>query len=219
MTTPLQLVLMVAPLAGYLYLLAVWHSGRHPRVVSGSVDAGLLALALGGLVVVGPFGRLLAGMLAGWPRPVQALGLIVVAALLVRWLAHDARRRLVVYHVDPDVLDAPLREALGPDLKPTSYGYASAEPAWAIHVKSSSRWQTVVIEAFGSGRDAESLIASLAPRLRERLRTLPARASGVSLVLFGLSALTMFIPVAGYLLASPRTRAALRGLLQHLQGG
>jgi hypothetical protein len=159
-------------------------------------------------------------MLAGWPRWVQALGLIVVVALLVRWLTHDARRRLVVYHVDPGALDAALREALGPGpFTRTPYGYVSPDPAWAIHVKGSTRWQTVAVEAFGSGRDAETLIASLAPRLRERLGTQPARASGVSLVLFGLSALTMFIPVAGYLLASPRTRAALRGLLQHLQGG
>jgi hypothetical protein len=157
-------------------------------------------------------------MLLGWPRWVQTLIVTLVGFLVARGLARRARRRLVIYHVDADALDAALRESLGPEpFTPTLDGYEDKERARGVRVERSPRWQTAVVEAFG--RDPELLIAQLAPEFRARLRAHPARASGVSLILFSLSALTMVIPLTGYLLASPRTRAALRVLLQHLQGG
>src|SRR5437016_1562493 len=115
MTSPVQLVLMVAPLAGYLYLLAVWQAGRHPRVISGTTDVALLALGVGGLVLYGPFGQLLARRLFGHPGPVPWLILTLAALLVVSWLTRGASRRLVIYHVDATALERALGEALGPE--------------------------------------------------------------------------------------------------------
>src|SRR6266496_3436409 len=85
MTGQLPLSLAVAPLATYLFVLSLWHGGRHPRVVSGPADFALLAFGLGGLVVFG-----------------------LVATLLAR----RSLRRLTVYHVDPEALVRALRETL-----------------------------------------------------------------------------------------------------------
>src|ERR1700733_2690036 len=96
MTSPAQLALMVTPLAAYLYLLAIWQAGRHPRVVAGSVDLWLLALGLGGVVLLGPFGRLLARTLFGHAGPLQWLMLTLFGILVVGRLARGALRRLVI---------------------------------------------------------------------------------------------------------------------------
>src|SRR5438105_4809609 len=73
MTSPVQLALMVTPLAVYLYLLAVWQAGRHPRVVSGRLDVWLLALGLGGLALLGPLGQWLLGLLSKNPGSLHRL--------------------------------------------------------------------------------------------------------------------------------------------------
>jgi hypothetical protein len=218
MTSPAQLALMVTPLAGYLYLLAIWQAGRHPRVVAGSVDLWLLALGLGGVVLLGPFGRLLARTLFGQAGPLQWLLLTLVGLLVVGCLARRSLRRLVVYHVDSETLDMALRDILGPDrYTRTLSGYEDRTDACGIRVHHSPRWQAAVVEGFG--QDPDSLIATLRSRLNERLRLAPPGTSNVSLLFFGLSALTMLIPLAGPLLTQPRTRAVLRVLLERLQGG
>src|ERR1700757_2301446 len=100
MTSPVQLALMVTPLAMYLYLLAVWQAGRHPRVVTGSRDVWLLAAGLGGLGLFGPLGQWLAGLISNNPRLLHRLLLALVGMLIVGRLARRSERRLVIYHVD-----------------------------------------------------------------------------------------------------------------------
>src|SRR5882757_922117 len=51
MSSPWQYALTVGPLGFYLWVLAVWQSGRRPRVVRGLVDFALLAAGLGGVVL------------------------------------------------------------------------------------------------------------------------------------------------------------------------
>jgi hypothetical protein len=217
-TGPVQLLLMFAPLAGYLYLLAVWHAGRAPRVLSGALDVTLLGLGLGGLILFGPFGRLLARMLFGRPALVDWLILILAGLLFVSWLARRAARRLVVYHVDADALDAALRDLLGPyGFARTLDGYEERTHRRGVRVECSPRWQSAVLTAYGN--DPSGWIRGFAPALRDRLRAAPPRNTAVAVILFGLSALTMLVPLTGYLLAQPRARAALRVLLQHLHGG
>ena len=113
MTSPVQLALMVTPLAAYFYLLALWQAGRHPRVVAGAVDLWLLALGLGGLVVFGPLGQFVARTLFGRAGPLDWLFLVLVGFLVVARLARRSSRRLVIYHVDAEALDAALRDVLG----------------------------------------------------------------------------------------------------------
>src|SRR4051794_40915236 len=107
-----QVALSVGPLALYLYLLARWHGGRHPRVVSGLVDFALAGVAVGGMVLFGPLGRALVGVLFDRPAAsawlALASGLMLVALLTSR----RATRQVVVYHVDAPTLEHALREAL-----------------------------------------------------------------------------------------------------------
>src|SRR5207248_2890579 len=118
----------------------------------------------------------------------------LAALLVVSWLARRSSRRLVIYHVDADDLESALRDVLGPEtFHRTLDGYEDRAQSRGVRVDLSPRWQSAVVEGFGRDRDA--LIRDLAPRLRDRLRALPARASEVSLVLFGLSALTMLVPL------------------------
>jgi hypothetical protein len=218
MSTPVQLVLMIVPLAGYLYLLAVWQGGRHPRVVSGAVDAALLALGLSGLVVFGPFGQLVAGWLFGRMGLVQGLILSLAAVPVIGWLAWRSRGRLVLYHVDAEALESALGEALEPEgFRRTLHGYDDQSGARHVRVDHSRRWQTAVVEGFGP--EGRALIRTLHAQLRARFAVVTARGTAVALILFSLSALTMLVPLTAQLLAEPRTRAALRVLLRHLHGG
>jgi hypothetical protein len=218
MTSPVQLALMVTPLAVYLYLLAVWQAGRRPRVVAGTTDAWLLALGLGGLVVFGPLGDWLVGLLSSRPGVLHRLLVALVAIVVAGRLARRSGRRLVIYHIDRATLDGALEGALGPDrFVATLGGYEDRAGACSLRVEHSPRWHWAVIEAEGEG--ARALASDLALRLRNRLRLVPAAPSEVALVFFGLSALTMLVPLAGHLLAQPQARAALRGLLERLHGG
>jgi hypothetical protein len=218
MTNPVQLALMVTPLAVYFYLLAVLQAGRHPRVVTGSRDVWLLALGLSGLVLFGPLGEWLEGLLSSSPQLLHRVLLALIATLVVARLALRSGARLVIYHVDAATLHAALSEALGPErFHRTIAGYEARAGACGIHVEHSPRWQWAVVNSFGAG--ADRLIADLEPKLRVHFRTMASTPSEVSLLFFGLSALTMLIPLAGHLLAQPRTRAALRVLLERLHGG
>jgi hypothetical protein len=218
MTSPVQLVLTVAPLAFYFYIVALLQAGRHPRVVAGALDVTLLTLGVGGLIIFGPFGHLLVGMLFGQPGPIPWLMLILGAILVVATLARRSTRRLVIYHIDAETLESVLPDALGPGpFVRTVDGFEDRTQARGVRVESSPRWQSAVIEAYG--RNPNALIRELGPRLRDRLRGVPTRTSEVAVILFGLSALTMLVPLTGYLLAQPHARAALRVLLEHLKGG
>lgn len=218
MSSPLQLLLMVGPLAWYFYLLAVWQTGRHPRVVSGALDLILLALGISGLVVFGPLGELLIRIPSGRSEPGRRLVWTMLAILVVSILARRSSRRLVIYHVDPEALESALHDSLGLEAYVrTADGFEDREHTRGIRVEVSPRWQSAVISAFGN--DADGLIRELGPRLRMRLRTVHARTTEVPLIFFGLAALTMLVPLTGYLLTQPHARAALRGLLEHLRGG
>ena len=218
MTSPVQLVLTVAPLAVYLYLLAIWQAGRYPRVISGALDVSLLALGVGGLLLYGPFGQLVARMLFGRPDLVHWLILTLVANLIVWSLARRSSRRLVIYHVGAEELEDALAEVFEPEtFLRTLIGYEDRNQAQGVRVEVSPRWQSAVIEAFGS--DSSGLIRRYEPRIRERLRAVPAETTGVAAVFFGLSALTLLVPLTGSLLTQPRARAMLRVLLERLHGG
>ena len=60
MSSPSLYLLSVGPLSLYLWVLALWQSGRNPKVVRGLTDFALLAFALGGVLTFGPVGRFVA---------------------------------------------------------------------------------------------------------------------------------------------------------------
>jgi hypothetical protein len=220
MTGPLQVLMTAGPLAIYFYVLAIWQGGRHPRVVSGTIDAALLAFGVGGLLTFGPFGHLVLTMFFGVPTVLHWVGLtllmVLVGASWARWSAH----RLVVYHVDPEVFDRVMRELL--DLREERYvrtfdGFEDRARRIALKVQIVPLLGTAVIEAIG--RDAGPEIRELIGRLRARLERAPTPTTAVASILYSLSTLTMLVSMGEMFLTQSRAREALRVLIQRLQGG
>ncbi len=214
-----QVALTAGPLAFYLAVLASWQGGRHPRVVSGPLDFGLLAVGVGGLLTFGPFGQVVARALFGKPNPLDWLTLISGEGLVATVLARRALRRVAVYCVDPETLNRSLREAL--DRGPGRYvatlgGFEDRVEARGISVEVTPRFRAAVIEAYG--REPEDLINDLAPRLEDGLRGVSMPPSPLSWILSGLWGLTTLAFLASTFLAQPQARAALRALLQRLNG-
>ncbi len=214
-----QVALTAGPLAFYLAVLAAWQGGRHPRVVSGPLDFGLLVVGVGGLLTFGPFGQLMARALFGKPNPLDWLTLISGEGLVATVLTRRALRRVVIYCVDPETLNRSLREAL--DRGPGRYlatlgGFEDQVEARGISVEITPRSRAAVIEAYG--RNPEDLINELAPRLEEQLRGVSMPPSSLSWVLSGLWGLTTLTFVTSLFLAQPQAREALRAFLQRLNG-
>ncbi len=100
---PFRLCLALGPVAIYLLLLGAVNLSRRPLLVSGVRDAAALALAVSGLVIVGPIelfaplGAVQAGPYV-WLLLLALYGLCVVLALLL------LRPRLVIYNISVDKL-------------------------------------------------------------------------------------------------------------------
>jgi hypothetical protein len=219
MTGQLPLSLAVAPLATYLFVLSLWHGGRHPRIVSGLADFALLAFGLGGLVVFGPLGQGLARILFRRPALLDWMALASVFGLVATLLARRSLRRLTVYHVDPEALVRALRETL--DQVPghfvrTLRGFEDRSRARGLTIEVTSSLRAAQLEAFGT--DPEGLIQELRPRLRLRLRRVEVPPSQVAWWLLGGSGLLLLIPMARFFLNLPQAHDALRVLIERLQG-
>jgi hypothetical protein len=219
LTPAMQIALTATPLAAYFYTLGVFHSGRRPRMVTGPLDAALLAIGLGGLVAFGPFGRAVLGRLVG--ADVGILAWSIWVTIVVLWalvLAGSASLRVTIYHVRPEELDRAVREALGSlegQFVRTLKGYEDPKRAAGLTVKSLRFLGSGSVEAYGQA--PETLIRELKPKLRAALAELPQRGSRVSHAMFGLACLTMLVPVSSFFLANPRAKEALRMLMQSLR--
>ena len=219
MSNPWLYALTVAPLSFYLWVLALWHSGRHPRVVSGPADFALLAAGVGGVLVFGPAGQLAARVVFSRPDPLDWLALLSFYGLLACLLARRAIRRLVVYHVDPAILKSALHEALRPvagSFQPTLTGFEDRHRGRGLTLELTPWLRSAVVETHG--HDAEGLLRAIRPALRRGLRQVDAGASPVALVLYGLAIFVISSPLVGLFVTQPRTRAAFRALLERLTG-
>jgi hypothetical protein len=220
MSSPLLLALSVTPLACYFWLLALWHGGRHPRVISGTTDFVVLALGVGGLLTFGPAGQAVARRLFGEPSLAGWAALASAVALVAAYWGRRSGHRLVIYHIDPEALDRSLQDVLdvrSGHFRRTLAGFEEASGTGGLSVESSRRFHYAVIEARGPRPAA--LLAELRPALAERLRGIPTGPSPLAWWLLALSALTMLASLAGYLATQPRARETLRVLLEHLRGG
>jgi hypothetical protein len=219
MTGPVQWCLMLGPLAIYFAILAVWHGGRRPRIISGPRDTGLLAFGIGGLLIFGPLGQTLARALFGAPSRWDWLALIACLGLAAHRWARRARCRLVVYHIEPETLDRALGAVL--DLPSgrfarTLAGFEDRAAARGVTIEASPRLRAAVIRAYG--HQPEAFLDELKPRLRGRLESVTTQPSPVARVFVGLSAMTTLVVVATSLLVQPQARQVLRALLRRLHG-
>ncbi len=220
MTGPWQYALTVGPLGFYLWVLAVWQGARHPRVVRGSVDFGLLAFGLGGLLAFGPFGQLLARMISPRPDVFDRLVVVSVLGLWAMYLGRKSSRRLVVYHIDADAIRPALDEVLSRNqgrFVKTMAGYEDVSMPRGLRIESTRWLRCAVVEAHGV--DAEALIRDIHPFLEKRLRGETSPSSSIALTLYACSIVVMLVPLVDLLLSQPRARETLRVLLERLRGG
>lgn len=107
---PFRLCLAFGPVAVYLLLLGAVNLSRRPLLVSGARDVATLALAISGLMVVGPmelFFPYAAALRFGPYIWLLLLGLYAMCVMLALLLL---RPRLVVYNVSADTLRPVLAE-------------------------------------------------------------------------------------------------------------
>jgi hypothetical protein len=113
LSEPFTICLALGPVAIYLLLFGTINLSRRPFVVSAARDFAVLALAVIGLVIVGPmdlFFPLTASIRFG---PYVWILMIVLYVLLVVFLILFLRPRLVIYNISTDVLRPILADLAG----------------------------------------------------------------------------------------------------------
>jgi len=212
MPSPTEVALVTVPMAVYFYALGWWHGGQHPWVVAGVADLAWLMLGLSGLVAAGPVGRVAVASLFG-PDPtpiawlVWVMGLAIIAALVAR----TGRHRVIVYHVEPEQVQAATQAALaglGGSYTATLNGFEDREARTSVTIRASDRTRTAVVEA--QGDQAQSVMAAVGPTLRLTLRAVTRPVSSLSTTFFAASGLAMLAPVVSFIAFDPRGRRAVR---------
>lgn len=218
MSTPLLLLLSSTPLACYFWVLAIWHGGRHPRVVKGTTDLALLLFGVGGLLTFGPFGRTIVQRAFGEPSLSAWLAMLSAVCLAATFWGRRAARRLVIYHIDPETLDRVLVDALqlsAGQFRRILGGFEDRAGTNALSVEASRRMQYAVIEA--RGNDTERVLNELRRTLETQVQAVKTGPSPVAWWLLALSALTMLGTLGGYLLLQPRNADWVRHVFDRLR--
>ena len=107
---PLRFCLALGPVAMYLLLLGAVNLSRRPLLVSGVRDAAALALAISGLVIIGPLELFFPFEAAARFGPHVWLLLLALYAMGVVLVLLLLRPRLVIYNISVDTLRPILAE-------------------------------------------------------------------------------------------------------------
>lgn len=217
----LQLPLMLAPLAVYLYILGVLHASGKPKAISGGFDFAFLAIAIWAILEFGPVGSVLSGPWLGPARGRLIAGLLLVIVASALSGGANPLARIIVYNITPLAMDVALARALARipfEFRPTLRGYEDARKGLTLVVEAGGRFRVASISA--QGPRAVELVRTLKPLLTEELRledsTDEARTAWG---FFIASSLTMIIPFAIMMLVRPDTRDVIRLLWKKIQGG
>jgi hypothetical protein len=149
---PFRLCVALGPVVIYLFLLAAINLFRRPLLVSGTRDAAALALAVSGLVFIGPadlFVPVSASIAFGPFVWVFVIGLYALSMALMLLLL---RPRLVVYNISAQELRPVLADlAAELDAEPRWAGNALALPSLGVqlHLESAHGMRTVSLIATG----------------------------------------------------------------------
>ncbi len=166
---PVPLAIAAVPMAIYLLVVGVTNLRRTPRVVTGTSEIIGLALAVAGLLIVGPINLLLPqgavvrlGVLV-WPLLITFYALCVVLCILI------ARPRLVIYNISLDqfrpLLEQSLRR-LDSEAKVAGDAIQSPQLGAQFHLEVSGPTRNVSIVAIGDQQSYSGWV-----RLRSELRT------------------------------------------------
>ncbi len=215
---PGQIPLILAPLAFYLYVLGVLHSGRWPKVVWAGFDLAFLTIAVWCVLAFGPVGAFLTGPWMGPGRWRLTAGILFVLVALTLGRG-SGLAKLLIYNVDPADLEAALARALADTtagFRRTIKGYEDQAIGVNLSVETSPKSRVASIEA--KGPKALAFLRGLKPKLSERLYEAGPNRSGVAWWMFICSSLTMVVPFLLLLLYRPQAREVIRLLLRKLHG-
>lgn len=215
---PLRLAIAVLPLAAYLFVIGLINLRRRPLVVVGANDAAALAVALGGLVVIGPLELFMPLVLAAaarfgvyvWVFLLAFYGLCATLAILVM------RPRLVVYNTTIDVLRPILATVVGQlDANARWAGRCIAVPALGIelHLVASNLLQNVSLVATGSNQNLTGW-QKLDEKLRDALGD-AAVTRGARGVFFLACAAALVVAALSQMVFDPQAVALGMGQLLH----
>jgi hypothetical protein len=187
---PLRLCLALGPLAVYFLLLGAINLTRRPFLVSGGRDLAALALALGGLAIVGPFELFL---------PEESIVVfggyvwLMVLALYALWMTMlilMLRPRLVIYNITVDKLRPILADVvarLDGDARWAGDSLVLPGLGVQLHLDSFSAMKNVSLKSIG-GRQSfqgwKKLELTLSAALEQEAVSRNPR--GLSLLFFGL---------------------------------
>lgn len=147
---PLATCIALGPLAVYLLLLGFINLGRRPWLTTGARDTAGLAVAVAGLIVVGPMELFLPADAVGNFQAFVWLLLISFYVLSVTLLILVQRPRLVVYNVTADVLRPVLAEVaaqLDPDVRWAGSSLALPRQRIELHMEALAPLRNVSLVA------------------------------------------------------------------------
>lgn len=187
---PFRLCLALGPLAVYLAVLGIVNLGRRPLITSGARDTAALAIALCGLIIVGPIELFMpqaAVMQFGMYVWVMLVAFYFLLATL--WVLTQ-RPRLVVYNVSLDEIRPILAEAVGrldPDARWAGNSVLMPKQHVEFRIESFALMRNVTLTASGDVQHYQgwrNLESALAAGLRElEVRPNP---QGAGMLLLGL---------------------------------
>ncbi len=190
MIDPFRLTVAVAPLAAYCLMLGIVNLMRRPVMTTGARDLAALAVAVTGLVAVGPLELFMPEAAVArfggyvWLLLLSFYGLTASLAILI------SRPRLVIYNITPEQLRPVLAE-LVPHLDPQARwaGDSLAMPQLGVqlHLDSFQPMRNVSLVANGERQNFEGW-RRLEKALTEPLRQTPVpfQPRGLTLVALGL---------------------------------
>jgi hypothetical protein len=152
---PFRLCLTLGPLAVYLLLIGSINLGRRPFLVHGRRDAAALAMAVAGLVIVGPFELLLPSAAFAWLGSLAWLYwliILIIYGLAVTLVVVLARPRLVIYNITLDQLRPILAELvpkLDPDARWAGDSLSLPNLGVQLHVDNLSVLRNISLSAVG----------------------------------------------------------------------
>ena len=186
---PLHFCIALGPLAMYLLVLGAVNLSSRPLLTSGTRDAAALAIAVTGLIVVGPMELFMVERAASfWGGRVWVilLAAYALAALLVILML---RPRLIVYNATLEQLRPLLAEVvarLDPEARWAGESLVMPQLGVQLHVDSQPVLKTLQLVASGPNQNIlgwRRLEAALASALR-RVKTTPNPA-GLCWILLG----------------------------------
>jgi len=196
----------LVPLGLYLAALAAAHLRRRPSLVTGTLDAALVAGAVSGLAAVGPLSLLVpaaGGSPWSWPVLVILFALCVAVCVLV------SRPRLVVYNITVEQfrpLVAEIVSSLDPQARWAGESAALPGRGFQLHIEGNGPLRTVSVVNVGE-RSSPAGWGEFTRRLRRAVRGLRVRRSPWGLLFASLAAVA-FTAAAGLALG-PFWRSAV----------